>query len=155
MFRVGKHGSTVLCRAVMSTATHEPTPRAGTVQTWRQKRRYSCTMPVDGLSTVGRACAWLLPWDAMHYPGILRGLRGVLGRAWHRQTLRDWRTGRHRCRPDVMLRLADEIERRCREGEAIARALRDEADAWRKFDRSHIGFLAVDPETGRNKRWRG
>jgi hypothetical protein len=104
---------------------------------------------------MGLACAWLLPWECDNYPGILRGIRGALGRAWHRSTLRAWRNGRQRTPPEVLLRLAVEIERRCTEGKAIATALRDEAGAWRPFDRSHLGFLAVDPETGRDKRWRG
>jgi len=78
----------------------------------------------------------------------------LLGKRWHKTTLWAWCTGKVRTRPEVALALASEIERRCREGMAIAAQLRGEATAWRPFDRSRLGFLAVDA-TGRNKRWRG
>lgn len=107
------------------------------------------------MATIGLALAWLIPWDADNYPGIIRGARTLLGRVWDSATLWRWRMGRTRAPPDVALALAVEIEKRCEVGMAIAAQLRCEVDAWRPFDRSHIGFLAVDPATGQNKRWRG
>jgi hypothetical protein len=55
----------------------------------------------------------------------------------------------------VALALASEIERRCEVGMAIAASLRAYVDAWRPVDRSNLGFLKIDPETGRNRRFRG
>lgn len=104
---------------------------------------------------MGLAWVWLLPWDRKNYPGAVRGIVQLLGHAWSGPALHGWRTGARRCRPDVALALAVEIERRCEVGMAIAAQLRAEVDAWRPFDRSHLGFLAVDPATGQNKRWRG
>lgn len=79
----------------------------------------------------------------------------LLGNRWSKTAIWQWCTGARRCRPEVALALAIEIERRVAEGSAIAAALREEVDAWRPFDRSGLGFLAIDPETGRNKRFRG
>jgi hypothetical protein len=110
-------------------------------------------MAREGLADV--ALAWLLPWARADYPGLTRGAWTLLGKRWDRVTLWRWRTGKQRCRPDVLRALAAEIEARCKRGVEIADALRAEADAWRPADRAHNGFLAIDPETGRNKRWRG
>lgn len=101
------------------------------------------------------AIGWLLPWSRADYPGVYRGIVTLLGKRWSRSALFRWSTGKQRTPPDVALALAVEIERRCEVGMAIAAQLRAEVDAWRPFDRSHLGFLAVDPETGKNKRWRG
>lgn len=151
----------------MSAATRQDGSKEGAprVQNWRTRRTYrrigtaeniaSLNRSGAGLSSVGLATAWLLPWSRADYPGIYRGLISLLGKRWSRETLRRWATGKQRARPDVTLALAVEIERRCEVGLAIAAQLRIEADAWRPFDRSRLGFLAIDPATGRNRRFRG
>lgn len=129
---------------------------ARSVQTWRSRRRYGNTVQVaESVPAVGMALAWIMPWDADNYPGRYRGIVTLLGKRWCRSALWRWSTGAQRTPPNVLLALAVEIERRCEIGLAIAAQLRAEADAWRPFDRSQLGFLAIDPETGRNKRWRG
>lgn len=94
--------------------------------------------------TVRAATAWLLPWQAKHYPGILRGLRQILD-----------------CNPDTaegarvgvasvasMARLADLIEARSRSGAAIASALRDHIAAR---PRKVNGLQIIDAATGLRK----
>lgn len=132
-----------------------PSRRPPSVQKWRKNRRYGNQRNPTDLATIGRASVWLLPWERKSYPGVGRGMSQLLGGPWCASAIWRWCTGARRCRPEVALALAIEIERRVAEGSAIARALRDEVDAWRPFDRSGLGFLAIDPETGRNKRFRG
>lgn len=129
--------------------------RGAPAQNWRQRRSYRNTRQTGNYATIGRALAWLIPWEARNYPGVARGERGALGRAWGRVTVWRWRAGLARCPPRVALALAEEIETRARAGLGIAAALRAEAEAWRPFDRTGLGFLRVDPATGQNRRWRG
>ena len=124
-------------------------------QTWRQRRTYRNQRSTEKLSTVGLALVWCLPWTRENYPGAERGARSLLGRAWSDTVLWRWTYGHGRAPPAVSLALAAEIEARSRAGLALAERLRAEAEAWRPFDRSGIGFLAIDPDTGRNRRWRG
>ena len=134
----------------VSSETREP-PR----QNWRQKRRYGNTRLTEGMATVGLALVWLIPWTSQTYPGATRGARALLGASRDRSTIWAWSCGKRRAPPHVSLALAAEIEARSRAGLALAERLRAEAEAWRPFDRSGIGFLAIDPDTGRNRRWRG
>jgi hypothetical protein len=134
----------------VSSEAREP-PR----QNWRQRRSYANRRQTDGLATIGLALVWLIPWEARNYPGASRGARTLLGKVWSREALWAWSAGRRRAPPHVALALAAEIEARSRAGLALAERLRAEAEAWRPFDRSGIGFLAIDPDTGRNRRWRG
>jgi hypothetical protein len=139
-----------------ATATaQQPKERAPAVQTWRQRRSYRNQRQATNEATIGKALAWAIPWNAGNYPGATRGALTLLGRRWAPETIWRWRVGKARTPPRVAIALATEIERRCKAGQAIAQALREEAEAWRPFDRSHIGFLAIDPDTGRNKRFRG
>lgn len=150
----------------MSTVSRElePPPRRTKIvppwrvrpfQTYVQRRTYANQRTATGRATVSLALVWLIPWERRNYPGVWRGACTLLGKVWHQTTIWGWCNGRTRAPPDVALALAVEIERRCEVGMAIAAQLRCEVDAWRPFDRSHLGFLAVDPETGKNKRWRG
>jgi hypothetical protein len=138
-------------------ATHQDVTkeREPSRQTWRTRRRYDNQRSRAKLSTVGLALVWCLPWTRENYPGVERGARTLLGGRWVYETIWRWSRGHGRAPPAVSLALAAEIERRAREGLALAEALRAEAESWRPFDRSRIGFLAVDPSTGQNRRWRG
>jgi hypothetical protein len=129
--------------------------RAAPNQSFRVRRTYQNTRATNQGTELGRGVAWLIPWDRANYPSLYRGVCTLLGRVIGHTTLWAWRTGQARCRPDVALIVAAEIERRCSEGMQIASDLRAYADAYRPFDRRGIGFLKVDPETGQNKRWRG
>jgi hypothetical protein len=144
------------------TAPAEIKPRRKLRRPWRRRpvhamtiRRSYRNVRIWEQTVFGRALAWLLPWERSNYPGLTRGVATLLGKVWRRETIWGWRTGRTRCRPDVALALASEIERRADEGLRIAADLRAYAAAWRPYDRSRLGFLAIDPETGQNKRWRG
>jgi hypothetical protein len=132
-----------------------PEVGAPRVQNWRLRRTYRNQRQAGNGTAIGQALVWLIPWDAGNYPGATRGACTLLGKRWTKTALWRWSVGDSRAPPAVALALATEIERRCEVGRAIAASLRAYADAWRPFDRSNIGFLKIDPATGRNKRFRG
>jgi hypothetical protein len=131
-----------------------PVRRVRSVHKFRKARTYWNVRQWDA-TVISRAVAWLVPWRREDYPGATRAITTLLGKRWGRTTIWRWRNGQQRVRPDVALALASEIERRAKDGLQIAADLRAYAAAWRPYDRSHLGFLRVDPETGQNKRWRG
>ena len=60
----------------VSSATGAPR-----VQNWRHRRTYANQRRADNLATMGQAWVWLIPWER-NYPGAVRGIVQLLGRAW-------------------------------------------------------------------------
>jgi hypothetical protein len=122
----------------------------------KRSRHISLVPPSNNNATLaGAAIAHICPFTKLDFPGLRRGILALLGRSISWQATQHWRSGRTRLPPWAAERFATEIERRCREGEAIASELREYIRDWRPYDRSHPAFLQLDPESGLRRKFRG
>jgi hypothetical protein len=123
--------------------------RSSNNQTRTPRSKHGTALSTRYSTLADRACRWLFPWSAHNYPGFLRGLRAVLDRTLTPGGILHWRAGRRRMPPWAAERIATEIERRCREGQAIASELREYIRDWRPYDRSHPRSSGSTPSRGR------
>jgi hypothetical protein len=72
----------------------------------------------------GRVVAWLFPWTVTEYPGVYRGVLGLLGNRVGWDTVRHWLHDRRPIPPWARAVLADYLEARGRVALDLAAELR-------------------------------
>lgn len=109
------------------------------------RKNYNNTVSVNGFGVAIRGARWLLPWGLWSYPGYSKGLRDLFRNRVKACTISSWRRGDYAVGTWALIALAEEIERRVRLGEELARELRTLAASRKPKLR---GLQIRDPETG-------
>lgn len=114
----------------------------------RRSRILPCTSATWGQFEIAFRAAF--PWDIDDYPGLVRGLMGILGkdRITTRQALR-WRKGEASAPRWAVDAICSYLRAR---GEAMLRAAGDLEASLETHQRPPQGFCVVDPATGMDKR---
>jgi hypothetical protein len=113
-------------------------------------RNYFAQTTISPTNSVQAACAWLVPWDARHYPGVGRGTRQLMGNRVDSAAVRNWRSGG----PTPLWarrRLEEEVRARATAGLWIADALAAEISEAEARPRTPRGLQIIDPDTGLRK----
>jgi len=129
---------------------------------WRGYERYKRKRPrslvpydngVGKLYLFTRAMRWLLPWTMADYPGRQRGIVEALGGRYTLETCRAWLRGNVPMSRVAAGVLADHVEARCKVGMALVEELNAYAAREKaRQKRRGVGFRAIDPQTGMDKR---
>lgn len=83
---------------------------------------------LEHCTAFARVVFYLFPWELKQYPGIMAGIRTIVGEiSW--PTLRHWRKGTQRPLPIYTARLIEHLEAKLAAGEVLLAELRAEHDA--------------------------
>lgn len=114
-------------------------------------RNYFSQATIVPNNSTQAACAFLVPWDQRHFPGIGRGIRQLMSNRVSAAAVRNWRCGISPAPLWALEILARAVGERWRIGQRIEADLLAAIDARRARPRKPRGLEIVDEATGLRK----
>lgn len=101
-----------------------------------------------------RVLRFILPWDIKHYPGRGRGMAELLGNHWAIKTIWAWHGEKSRVPLNALYVLCTHFTSHIEHAQGLLKEIKTEIAARESEVRKLAGCCAVDPETGRSKRYK-